>query len=142
MNPEIVCVDTNIFIRLFTQDDPIQTQAALALIQEAAAGKFTLVVNDLILSEIAWVLQRAYKLTPKQIRKHLWAMAKMPFIEIRAADLATQLMSALDLYVTQNIDYTDAYIGSWMKANHISVIYTFNRKHFRRIDGLDVRVPS
>ncbi len=142
MNPELVCVDTNVFVRLFTQDDPVQTKSALSLIQEADAGKFTLVVNDLIMAEIAWVLRKAYKLTPVQIRKHLWAMAKMPFIEIRPADLAMQLITALDLYVTQNINYTDAYICSWMKMHHISVIYTFNQKHFRRIQGIDVRVPK
>ncbi|KAA3664928.1 MAG: type II toxin-antitoxin system VapC family toxin [Chloroflexi bacterium] len=142
MNPEIVCVDTNVFIRLFTQDDPLQTQSALSLFREAQVGKFQFVVNDLIVAEMAWVLNRSYHLKPYQVRKHLLATINMPFIEVRSADLTMRLTDVLALNVTTNIGYSDAYIAIWMKAHQITTIYTFNRKHFSRVAGLDVRVPQ
>ena len=142
MNPEIVCIDTNVFIRLFTQDDPAQTQSALSLFREAQVGKFHFVVNDLIVAEMAWVLSRSYRLNPYQVRKHLLATINMPFIEVRPADLTMRLTDVLALDVTANIGYSDAYIATWMKVHQISAIYTFNHKHFSRVEGLDVRLPQ
>lgn len=139
---KLVCVDTNVFIRLFTQDDPQQTRAALTLIQAAEAGEFTLVINDLIVTEIAWVLRRAYKLPPDAVRNRVLATVQMPFIDVRPADLTTQIANAFDLFVTQNIDFTDAYIASWMASQNLSVIYTFNRKHFARVPGIEALLPD
>ena len=139
---ELACVDTNVFIRLFTNDDPAQTAVAHALFLEGQKGTLFFVINDLIFAEIAWVLRKPYNLSPDAIRKHLLAITNMPFIEIRAADLTVQLTDALDLHVTKNIEFTDAYIASWMLEHGISIIYTFNSKHFSRVEGIDVRIPG
>lgn len=141
MKPEIVCVDTNVFIRLFTQDVPEHTKAAQAFFTKGREGQFTFVVNDLIMAEMAWVLRRAYRLSPEQIRKHLLATINTPFIELRPADLALQVTQALNIFVLHNIDYTDAYIAAWMQMHNMTTIYTFNRKHFTRVPGIEVRVP-
>jgi len=53
-----------------------------------------------------------------------------------------QVTQALNIFVLQNIDYTDAYIAAWMQLHKIPVIYTFNRKHFARVPGFEVRVPE
>jgi predicted nucleic acid-binding protein len=138
---ERVCVDTNVFIRLFTQDDLRQTEAAAALFRLAENGQFAIVINDLIVSEIAWVLRRTYKQPPNEIRRRMLAMIRMPFVKVRPADLTDQIANAFDLFVLKNIDFTDAYIASWMMAHDLRVVYTFNRKHFARVAGLEVRIP-
>ena len=56
MTNKIACVDTNLIIRIFTNDVPEQALAALSVFREAANGELTLVINDLLIAEIIWVL--------------------------------------------------------------------------------------
>lgn len=135
---ERVFADTNLFIRLFTNDEPVQTQAVLQLLKTAEQENFTLVTNITVMAEIVWVLDSFFHLEPAEIREHVWAILNHPGIEIADSDLISQ---AIDTFVAKNIDFLDAYNAYWMKANSIQTIYTFDKRHFMRIDGLDVRVP-
>jgi len=53
----VIALDTNILIRLITGDDPAQARAIEAFL-EHAEGPF--LIPDLVLAELAWVLQRRY----------------------------------------------------------------------------------
>ena len=140
---EIACADTNVFIRALTQDDPKQTQQAYNLLQRTQVGDLTLVINDVILTELIWVLNsKRYKLTHSDVSRRINALMNTDGIVVKAAGLGGNVSEALQLYLDQNIDYTDAYIGSWMKKNGIDTIYTFNIKHFKRIEGITVKVPG
>ncbi len=141
MNPEIACVDTNIFIRIFTQDDPSQLQAAKNLFQSCQNGEIQIVLNDLIMIEIGWVLGRSYKLSPVQIRKYLLSILNMEFVDLRPADVTYRLPETMNLFTTKNISIADAYIATWMKQQNIPVIYTFDSKHFQRIVGITAKTP-
>ena len=140
MMNEIACVDTNLFIRIFTQDDPEQAEAALSVFREAANGGLTLIINDLIIAEIIWVLESAYHLDPSHISQQVLQFLNTTGLKVKPANLRTQTR-ALALYVEKNIDYIDAYIACWMEEHDISIIYTFNKRHFSRVDGIEVRVP-
>ena len=137
---EIACVDTNLFIRIFTKDDPEQAEAALSVFREAANGGLTLVINDLIIAEIIWVLRSSYRLDATRIRHQVLTFLNTPGLKVEPADLNSQV-EPLTLAVEKNIDYMDAYIACWMKAHDISIIYTFNKRHFSRVEGIQVRVP-
>lgn len=141
MTNEIAFVDTNLFIRIFTNDHPKLAQAALAVFRRAANGELTLVINDLLIAEIIWVLESSYNLDADQIRQKVLMFLNTPGLKVESADLSSQVQ-ALNLYVEKNIDYVDAYIATWMKTRDISIIYTFNKKHFSRVDGIEVRVPQ
>ena len=136
---EQVFADTNLFIRLFTGDNPVQMQAVIQLLKTAEQQNITLVTNITVIAEIVWVLDSFFNLEPPQIREHVWAILKHPGIEVTDSALVSQ---AIDTYVAKNIDFIDAYNAYWMKANNIQSIYTFDKRHFMRIDGLDVRVPT
>ena len=137
---EIACVDTNLFIRVFTKDEPEQSEAALSVFREAANGGLTLVINDLIIAEIIWVLRSSYRFDATRIRQQVLMFLNTPGLKVEPADLKSQA-DPLTLSVEKNIDYIDAYIACWMKAHDISIIYTFNKRHFSRVDGIEVRVP-
>lgn len=136
---ERIFADTNLFIRLFTNDDPAQTQAVLHLLKTAEQQNIQLVTNVTIIAEIVWVLDSFFNLEHLQIREHVWAILNHPGIEVIDSALISQ---AVDAYVAKNIDFIDAYNAYWIKANNIQSIYTFDKRHFTRIDGLDVRVPQ
>jgi len=40
--------------------------------------------------------------------------------------------------MTLNIDFIDAYIGSWMQKKQLDKIVTFNNKDFQRIPGIEL----
>lgn len=143
MTSEIACADTNVFVRALTQDDARQTRAAFHLLQRLQTGQLTLVINDIILTELMWVLRlKRYNLSPAAIAERIEALLNTDGIVVKPADLGANISGALKLYSDFNIEYIDAYIASWMKKNDLEIIYTFNIRHFRRVPGLTVKEPQ
>ena len=56
-------LDTNVLVRLATQDDAKQSALALKVLQTASL----MAVPTTALCEMVWVLQRGYRYTPEQI---------------------------------------------------------------------------
>lgn len=55
----MIGLDTNVIVRMITRDDPVQTAIAERLLD--AAEDDSLYVSHVVLAELAWVLNRAYK---------------------------------------------------------------------------------
>jgi hypothetical protein len=45
-------------------------------------------------------------------------------------------------YVEKKVDFIDACNAAWMEPRTMISIYTFDRKHFARLEGLHVLVPG
>jgi predicted nucleic-acid-binding protein len=58
-----VTLDTNVLVRLATQDNPQQAAAALKVLQTASL----IAVPSTALCEMVWVLIRGYRYTPEQV---------------------------------------------------------------------------
>jgi predicted nucleic-acid-binding protein len=58
-----VTLDTNVLVRLATQDDPAQAALALRVLQKASL----IAVPTPALCEMVWVLLRGYRYTPTQV---------------------------------------------------------------------------
>lgn len=58
----MVAVDTNIIVRLLTQDDNAQYQKSLEIFQTQ-----TIFIPDTVILETEWVLRFAYKFKPSEI---------------------------------------------------------------------------
>jgi predicted nucleic-acid-binding protein len=58
-----VTLDTNVLVRLATQDDPAQAALALTVLQKAEL----IAVPTPALCEMVWVLLRGYRYTPAQV---------------------------------------------------------------------------
>ena len=50
------------------------------------------------------------------------------------------VISALRLYKNRNVDFIDAWIIEFAKERGIKTIYTFDKKHFRDIEGIEVTI--
>ena len=138
MANKVAFADTNLFIRFFTNDVPAQADAVAELFRRAANGELTLVINHLSLAEMIWVLESSYSLGREDIRRYILGLLNTPGLKVDSPDLITQ---AIDLYVRKNIDFIDAYSASWMKANSIEKVYTFDKRHFSRVEDIEVEVP-
>ena len=58
-----VTLDTNVLVRLATQDDPVQAALALRVLQKASL----IAVPTAALCEMVWVLLRGYRYTTVQV---------------------------------------------------------------------------
>ena len=67
-------VDTNIFLRHLTNDDPIKAKACFALFQRAQQKKIAITTSESVIAEVVYVLsssKQVYKLNPEEIRARL-----------------------------------------------------------------------
>lgn len=126
-------VDTNLFIRYFTNDDTKKADRVEKLLAEAATGKTKLVTADLVIAEIIWVLESAYKMSSKEICPMIRAILTTPGLEVTNTQLVSR---ALEFYESMNIDFIDGYIAALMEKMSIRDLYTFDRKHISRLQGI------
>jgi predicted nucleic-acid-binding protein len=131
-------VDTNVFLRFLTNDDPGKAKRAGMLFKDAVAGKAQLRTSLLVIAEIVWTLESFYGLEKKDIAEKVSMILNTPNL---SCPETRSIRLALDLYVDQNIDFIDAYHAFYMKDEQLSEIVTYDRKHFGRVNWLRIIEP-
>lgn len=131
-------VDTNIFLRYLTNDIPEQAEAVALFLKRAAEGKLQLVTNVMVMAELVWVMESAYRLPRSTIQEYILIVLNTPGLSVADADMISQ---ALTWYVEKNVDFIDAYNAAWMSKEGIPRIFTFDQKHFRRFPELTALLP-
>ena len=116
-------LDTNIILRYLTLDSPSKAQKCESLFQRVASGKEVLFTSTLVIAEVIWVLEKAYKLPRTEISGLIQKILNTPHIECDEKDI---LMAAAGLYQLKNIDFIDAYNAILMQARKIETIYSYD----------------
>lgn len=132
-------VDTNLFLRYLTNDIPEQADQVERLLDKAEAGEVQLITSTIVVAEVAWTLSSFYKLDKREVRDAVLALANTPGLTIRGRD---HLIQAAYWFEEKNVDFTDALIAAGLADEGPDTIYTYNIKHFKRFDTLDVRTPA
>ena len=132
-------VDANVFLRLLTNDVPLQAEACDALLAGAERGEVRLITSVLVVAEVVWTLGSFYKLGKEQVRDAVLALCHTPGLTVEDSD---GLVQAAEWHAELNVDFADAYHATSMRAQGIADVSTFNEKHFRRFDHLTVHVPG
>jgi predicted nucleic-acid-binding protein len=128
-------VDTNVFLRFLTNDDPAKAKRAEGLFRKAVEGKVKLVTSLLVVAEIVWTLESFYKLQKSDIASKVEKILNTPNLKCEESSL---ILMALDLYVQQNIDFVDAFHAFYLRERGLDRIITYDRKHFGRVPWLEV----
>lgn len=123
-------IDTNLFIRYFTNDDPQKADRVELLLAQAAKGKIKLITAEMVLAEVVWVLESYYDLEKLRIAEMLKAILATPGLEVLNGKI---VQNAIPYYAQQNIDFVDAYIVALMQKHGIEGIYSFDKKNLDRI---------
>lgn len=123
-------VDTNLFIRYLTNDDPAKADKVEKLLDDAVAGKLKLVTTEMVIAEIVWVLESGYSLKNSDIAPLVRGILATHGLEVINAALVAR---AVELYESVNIDFIDGYIAAVMEQRGITELYSFDRKHISRI---------
>jgi predicted nucleic acid-binding protein len=129
-------VDTNIFIRFLTGDEPAKAQRCKELFERANRGEVELTTSESVIAEIVFILssKRLYNLSRSDIRARLY-----PIISIQGLKLAHRRMylRALDIYEQNNLDFEDALTVAQMERQEVIDLYSYDQD-FDKVDGTNI----
>jgi len=134
-DPKRAVIDTDLLVRYLTEDDPSKVNEVRRLLLKAAEGAIRLVVPSVVIAELVWVLQSFYKLERGEIVPLLNVILHTRGVEVSDKSIVSD---AIAIYGNDTIDFMDAWIVAFAKAAEVRTIYTFNRKHFKGIDGIEM----
>ena len=113
-------VDTNVLVRHLTGDPPAQAVRATRYLERADE----LLLPDLILAEVAYVLESFYETPRAQVAETLRAV--LAFSAIRVVD-DELLHRAVEVYDVHRLDFADAYLVASAERSGIGVVASFDR---------------
>ena len=118
--PVTAFVDTNVLVRHLTGDPPRQAAKATRYLRGAAE----LLLPDLILAEVAYVLESFYETPRGQVAHTLRAVLAFPAIGVVDAEL---LQRAVEVYDVHRLDFADAYLVASAERTGVAEIASFDR---------------
>ncbi|MDE2991081.1 MAG: type II toxin-antitoxin system VapC family toxin [Chloroflexota bacterium] len=127
-------LDTNVLVRHLTGDPPKQARRATRYLEHAD----TLLLSDLILAEVAYVLESYYEAPRSQVAEALRAM--LAFRAIRVVDGAL-LLRAVEVYEVHGLDFADAYLVASAERTGVGVVASFDRA-IDRVDTVRREEPA
>ena len=130
-----VFVDTNVFLRFLTNDDPVKAKRVETLFRQAIKGHVQLITSLLVIAEIIWTLESFYHLGKADITSKVETILNTPNLICPEAEM---IVMALDLYVQENMDFIDAFHAYDLQAQGLSQIATYDHKHFKRVPWLEM----
>ena len=131
-------VDTNLFIRYLTEDDPVQTDSVEKLFKRVKEGNETAQTSVLVIVEIVWVMESIFKKSKHEIKEMIQKIINTPNLLVENRD---SLVQGLEIYAQKNIDFVDAYHAVFLKSAGESIIYSFNQD-FDKIEWVERREPA
>ena len=135
---KLAVIDANILLRFLTDDVPEMAEPCTQLLQRVERGHEAVFLPDHILADVIWTLEKHYHQPKARIREVM-----TPILNMRGLHLSSKARAfhALNLYVEENIDWSDAYVASWMIARGITRIYSYDRD-FQKISSLERVQPG
>ena len=113
-------VDTNVLIRHLTGDPPSQAARATRYLQQADE----LLLADLIVAEVAYVLESFYEAPRAQVAEALRAILAFPAINVVDREL---LQRTVEVYDVDRLDFADAYLVASAERTGVGVVASFDR---------------
>lgn len=130
-------VDTNIFLRYLTGDDPVKYIRCKEIFKKAVEGKLILVTSGLVIAELVWTLLSYYKVSKADVVEKISIIISTKGLQIPDKDI---IIDALLLYSRKNIDYIDAYNAVFMIRNGLKENYSYD-EDFDIIEGIKRSEP-
>lgn len=121
----MIGLDTNVIIRFLTQDEPKQAEIINKLIDKAINNNEVFWISQLTLCETVWVLERAYKISKKELVNILGKILKTNELKLERSEV---IHKALDDYIkSKNVRFVDCLIGQSNQNFDCIFTYTFDK---------------
>ncbi len=132
MTPQFV--DTNIFLRHLTKDDPKKAKVCLELFRKAELGEVVLTTSETVIAEVVYVLssKRTYNLPHNAIKKRLRSLLSLKGFKLSHQQI---YLRALELYAAYQIDFEDCLSIAHMERQQLKEIYSYDQD-FDQVTGV------
>jgi predicted nucleic-acid-binding protein len=123
----MAAIDTNVLVRLVTQDDPAQYEKAAAFV-----GKHQpVLVTQLSVLELVWVLMSRYGLSKAKVVRVVEVLLEMAELDLEQPAV---LESALETWRGSKADFADCFILETVKSAAETPLATFDAT-LAKLDG-------
>ena len=120
----MIGLDTNVLVRYLVQDDPVQSLRASHFMDRHCTVDDPCLINDIVLCEMAWVLESAYDYPKGAIVEVLEKLLMTNGLEV--ADKNTVWVALKDYRATK-ADFADCLIGRINSALGCAQTATFDK---------------
>jgi predicted nucleic-acid-binding protein len=120
----MIAFDTSLLVRFLVEDDQRQLRLTLETLACATERRERVLVSDVVLSELEWVLDAAYKVPRKQI---LVAVQSLVEDGRFCFENASRLAMALQRYQHGKGDLSDYLLGARAREGGAATTFTFDR---------------
>ena len=121
----MIGLDTNVLVRYLVQDEAAQSRAATRLIEGSCTPEDPGFINQIVLCELCWVLERGYRYSREQVAGVVRGLLSATDLRVEDADAAWQ---ALGQYESGKAGFTDSLIGLRNERQKATPTYTFDRE--------------
>lgn len=130
-----IVIDTNLLIRYLVNDDSRKALVVDTLLKKAGRGDVHILMPSIVVAELVWVLESFYKMEAAEIADLVDSILNTPGLTVSDESI---VRSALKQYRTKGVDLVDAWIAAFAQDKGVNELHTFDRKHFKGIDGITV----
>lgn len=133
-------IDTNIFLRVVAKDDRYKLLDCERLVENIKSGKIAAITSSLVLAEVVWTCQKAYRLDKAEVKDVLKSILSIKNLKFRDKQ---QLFTAADLFEKHNVKFIDCLIASQpdIAAGRMPVVSydrEFDRMGIKRAEPKDL----
>ena len=132
----MIGIDTNILVRYIANDDQEQSAIASKLLKQYSGKEKSIFINNIVVCELIWVLERGYKYSKEQIIKALKII--LSSVEFEFENHKIIFLATLE-YEKNSTDFSDTLIGLINKKFDCIKTFSFDKealklKYFSKID--------
>jgi predicted nucleic acid-binding protein len=132
-------VDTNIFLRFLTRDNPEKAQKILEFFEVAKRKEWQLVTSDLVIAEVVWVLssKRLFNLPKEKVKESFLPLLLEDFISFASKGFIAHVF---EIFVEKDISFIDAYNAIYARRIQADTILSYD-KDFDKLDFITREEP-
>ncbi|MDP3736143.1 MAG: type II toxin-antitoxin system VapC family toxin [Hyphomonadaceae bacterium] len=130
----MIGLDTNIVVRLITQDDPAQTRIANRIIEQRLSASEQGFVSLAVVLETVWVLDSIYRFSGVEIATALRALLSDQALAVQSE---SEVFTALVALEENRASFADALIAALASTAGCAVTLTFD-KEAARLPGFEL----
>jgi predicted nucleic-acid-binding protein len=124
----MIGLDTNVLMRYIVQDDAIQAKAATRLIETRCQPDEPGFISLLVLTELSWVLSRAYEYERQQISGVIEALLLTTELRVERPEIVRRALLDFD---SGTADFADCLIAVCNTVSGCQTTYTFDKRASR-----------
>ena len=129
----MIAVDTNLLVRILTNDDPVQARRAVKILESD-----NIYIPKTVLLETEWVLRHAYKIGRSNIIIGFQKLLGLPNVNVEDPDSIYQAIS----WYEDKFDFADAlHLASSRRCIRFATFDSFFIKKARQFSSMDMIRP-